>query len=385
MKTESQGQFATRYHAALQSYLEKKPAAARSSRSAQLLGRDALSLGLDTLDLARVHDQSLHALVSSQPLANGRNGNGRLTQAGTFLIEALTPVEKTHRAAQTTASKVNMLRDSARERTVKLRAAEKQSRIEVALRKATERMLIKESQRCNQLVNESMEMASQLRHLARQVLSAQEEERKEISRELHDQVAQILAGINVRLAALSESAGKSSRSLQQSIARTQRLVEKSVIVVHRYARDLRPSMLDDLGLIPALRSYIKELTGRKKLNVILQAAHQVEKLDNASRTALFRVIQEALTNVIRHARANTVKITIEEVNGSIRTEIFDDGRSFSPDRLSASKARKQLGIISMRERVEMVGGTFTILPEPGKGTLVRAVVPLTGKKPDAKA
>lgn len=383
MKPETQRQFATRYHAALQLHLKKKPSAAQYSRSARSLGRDALSLGLTGLELTRVHDRSLNALVSSQPLETGTAGNGPVTRADAFLVDALTPVERTHRVARKTADKVKELQTLARAQAVRLRAVEKQSRTELDRRKATEKTLAKESLRCDQLVRASQEMENQLRHLARQVLSAQEEERKEISRELHDQVAQILAGINVRLAALSESAGKSSRSLQQSIARTQRLVEESVVVVHRYARDLRPSMLDDLGLIPALRSYIKELTGRKKLDVILKASPQAEELSNTRRTALFRVIQEAMTNVIRHARAKKVTVTIQKVNGSIRLEIFDDGRSFSLDRLLASNARNRLGLLGMRERIEMVGGTFAILPEPGKGTLVRAMIPLTSEQTGA--
>ena len=105
-------------------------------------------------------------------------------------------------------------------------------------------------------------MQEQLRLLSRQLLSAQEEERKRISRELHDVIAQTLTGINVRLATLKKEATLNTKGLERNIARTQRLVEKSVDIVHRFARELRPTVLDDLGLIPALHSFMKNFTRR---------------------------------------------------------------------------------------------------------------------------
>ena len=132
------------------------------------------------------------------------------------------------------------------------------------------------------LLEKSERLQEQLRRLSRQVLSAQEEERKEISRELHDVIAQTLTGINVRLAALKKEASLNTSGLDRNIARTQRLVEKSVDIVHRFARELRPAVLDDLGLIPALQSFMKNFGARTGLFAQLTAFAAVENLDPPS-------------------------------------------------------------------------------------------------------
>ncbi|MDP2137445.1 MAG: chemotaxis protein CheB, partial [Candidatus Didemnitutus sp.] len=158
------------------------------------------------------------------------------------------------------------------------------------------------------LFRESQVMQKRLRQLAHQILTAQEEERKSISRELHDEVVQTLVGINVELAALGRESSGGKRTLPGKIARAQRLVEKSVQEVHRFARNLRPAVLDDLGLIPALHAFSKSLAARKKFHIRLTAFRGVEQLGAAERTMFFRVAQEALNNVARHARASLVKV-----------------------------------------------------------------------------
>ena len=140
---------------------------------------------------------------------------------------------------------------------------------EIARRKTVEESLQKSEQHQSRLLEQSHHMQEQLRHLSHQILHAQEEERKRISRELHDDIAQTLVGINVHLAALTREAGDNPRDLQRKIARTQRLVEKSVDMVHQFARELRPAVLDDLGLIPALHSFMKEFTKRTGIHIHL--------------------------------------------------------------------------------------------------------------------
>jgi two-component system sensor histidine kinase DegS len=378
-------QFAKRYHAALRLNLRQRPSGRLPPRSAGSLGRAAVSLGLDPLDLARVHDRAVAARASPRPLTNGRNGNGPLPQAGVFFLEALTPIEQTHQAAQTAASHAQRLDGVLRERTTALVATRRQMRREIARRKIGERQLVQGAQHYSQLLAQSRRLQDQSRRLAHQILSAQEEERKEISRELHDEVAQILAGINVQLAALKEAAAINSRSLRQRIAQTQRLVEQSVEVVHRYARELRPALLDDLGLSPALRSYIKNLPGRKGLRIRFTAFSGVEVLNNTRRTVLYRVAQEALTNVARHAHARLVTVRIHQIPDAVRLEVHDDGKSFPVDRILASNTSKRLGLLGMRERVEMVGGDFAIESAPGKGTTVRAEIPFRGNHPGANS
>ncbi|HEX2101940.1 MAG TPA: ATP-binding protein, partial [Candidatus Synoicihabitans sp.] len=146
-------------------------------------------------------------------------------------------------------------------------------------------------------------------------------------------------------------------------------------VVHRYARQLRPAMLDDLGLIPAVRSFIKDLPRRQGLRVRFSASSEVEKLDNTRRTVLYRVTQEALTNVIRHARASVVTVRIQQTADTVRLHVHDDGKSFEPARVLASAGHRRLGLLGMRERLEMVGGRLVIESSPETGTSVCADVP----------
>jgi PAS domain S-box-containing protein len=265
-------------------------------------------------------------------------------------------------------------------RATALATANQEARREIARRRVTEAALRKNEKIQRGLVAESRELHAQLRRLTRQILLAQEEERKAISRELHDEVAQTLAGINVHLAVLNESPSLDRRSLRRRVAQTQRLVERSVKIVHRYARKLRPVMLDDLGLIPALRSYIKDMPGGRRMRVNFTADTGVEALDSARRTVLFRVAQEALTNVARHAHAQLATVRVRRMGDTVRLEVHDDGKSFAAARLLASKASKRLGLLGMRERVDMVGGTLAIKSAPGKGTTVRAEIPLRGTR-----
>jgi signal transduction histidine kinase len=193
---------------------------------------------------------------------------------------------------------------------------------------------------------------------------------------LHDVIAQTLTGINVRLAALKKEAAVNTKGLDRNIARTQRLVEKSVDIVHRFARELRPAVLDDLGLIPALHSFMKSFGARTGLLAQLTAFAAVEDMDAAKRTVLYRVAQEALTNVARHAKAGRVEVNIQKRDSAACMEIKDDGKSFEVERRLHGKGSKRLGLLGMRERVEMVGGTFRVESAPGKGTTVRVEIPL---------
>jgi signal transduction histidine kinase len=149
-----------------------------------------------------------------------------------------------------------------------------------------------------------------------------------------------------------------------------------VDIVHRFARELRPAVLDDLGLIPALHSFMKNFGARTGLLAHLTAFAAVENLDAAKRTVLYRVAQEALTNVARHAKASRVDVNIHQQNSAAFMEIKDDGKSFEVERRLHGKGSKRLGLLGMRERVEMVGGTFCIESSPGQGTIVRVEIPL---------
>jgi PAS domain S-box-containing protein len=266
--------------------------------------------------------------------------------------------------------------EEAQRRVEALAAANQEADREIAQRRAVEATLRESEQAQRELLAESRQLHAQLRHLTHQILLSQEEERKQISRQLHDEIAQILAGVKVQLTALTQVALVRPGKFRKRLARTRRLIGQSIEVVHRFARGLRPALLDDLGLIPALRSLVKEMSGRKGLRIQLTAVTGVEALDPLRRTVLFRVAQEALTNVARHAHARRVTVRIQKSANVIRLEICDDGKSFSADRAFAAKHGGHLGLLGMRERVEMVGGRFTIASAPGKGTTVTAEIPL---------
>ena len=246
---------------------------------------------------------------------------------------------------------------------------------EIVRRQTVEEALHKTEQEQSRLLKQSHLQQEQLRDLSRQILHAQEEERKRISRELHDVITQTLVGINVHLAALSQGAAGNPASLQQKIARTQRLVEKSVGIVHQFARELRPTVLDDLGLIPALQAYLKGFMEDTGVRTSLKAFAGIEKSPGTLLTLLYRVAQEALTNVARHAKASQVEVSILNLEGVVCMEIKDNGQGFELDATSGAKKNKRLGLLGMKERVEMAGGTFRVESAPGKSTTVRVEIP----------
>jgi len=266
------------------------------------------------------------------------------------------------------AHHATQLEDMVATRTAQLTATNR--RLETAIRFAQ-----KSKNEFRALFLESQEMGKRLRLLTHQILTAQEEERKKISRELHDVVVQTLVGINVELSALVHGNSPGVRHLKDKIARTQRLVESSVDAVHSFARELRPAVLDDLGLIPALHAFCRSLAERKKLKIKLTAFGGVEAMQGDHRTVLFRVAQEALGNVARHARATRAELIITRIAGAIRMEVHDNGQSFRVAKVLGAKNPKRLGLVGMKERVEMVGGTFTIVSKPGTGTTVCAEIP----------
>ena len=268
-----------------------------------------------------------------------------------------------------------------RNQALELKLLKKKLAREIVRRTKAEDALKASKLHYGDLLAQTLLANAQKKLLARQVILAQEEERRQISRTLHDEVSQILTGINVRLVGLTQTNWSDSQNFKSKIASTRKMVENSVKIVHRFARELRPVLLDELGLIPALHAFMKTLTRQTGLHIRFTAFAEVEKLSNTRRTALFRVVQSALNNVARHAEATNVIVKIEKKPGGLGLEIQDDGKSFQVDRVLLSKRFKRLGLLSMRERVEMFGGTLNVESAPGKGTLVSATMPF-GKSKD---
>jgi signal transduction histidine kinase len=362
-----------RYQAALRKHLKQGSPA--SSGPAQELGRQAMATGLETLDVARIHEQALITLVL--PGYSARTRDVMVRRAGAFFAEAITPIEKTHRTAQEANGRLTQMIEKLHRRSADLDDSNRQLKQEIAQRKTVEESLRNSERHYSQLLDQSHHLQEQLRLLSRQLLLAQEEERKRISRELHDEIAQTLTGINVRLAALKTEATLNTKGLQGKISSTQRMVEKSVDIVHRFARELRPMVLDDLGVIPALHSFMKGFTKRTGIHIRFTTftSRRIEQLDTVTRTVLYRVAQEALTNVGRHAHASRADVSLQKLPRAIRLTIQDDGKSFQVERVLHAKGNKRLGLLGMRERVEMVGGSLRVESAPGQGTTIRAEIP----------
>ncbi len=368
--------FSNQYRAGLRGYLRGNA----DLEPARALGRQAVALRLEMLEVARIHEHSLGAEIDDAELSGPGPGvkprAGLIKRAGSFFAEVILPIEGKHRGAREDAVRLNDLIQTLSKRTMELAVSNQELKKEIERRAEIEAALKKSERHYAELLAESGLLQEQLRYLSREILSAQEEERKRISRELHDRIAASLTGINLELAALRNEAAGYNQALKRRIARTQRLVQNSVEVIHAYARDLRPTVLDDLGLIPALHSFTKNFFKLTGIRVRLNVFAAVEELDNSKRTVLYRVTQEALTNVGKHAGASEVEVNIGKLGDAVALSIQDNGRSFQVERLLCSHENKRLGLLGMRERVEMVGGSFRVQSARGQGTTVHASIPI---------
>jgi PAS domain S-box-containing protein len=236
---------------------------------------------------------------------------------------------------------------------------------DITLRKQTELELA-------QLLEAVSEQREQLRTVTRQLAEAQEVERKALARELHDQVGQKLTALNLNLNTLRTRLGGAltttepvSVVLEQSL----KLVEETTERVQNLMVDLRPPMLDNYGLLAALQWYGAEVAAQANFEVVVQGEEPEPRLAAPVEHTLFRITQEALTNVVKHAQATQVTITLAEDNGTVRLIIADDGQGFGPSRPKPGE-RPGWGLLTMAERAEAVGGQCQIKSRPGQGTQV---------------
>ena len=215
----------------------------------------------------------------------------------------------------------------------------------------------------------------ELRSLSSQLVHAQEQERRAISRELHDEVGQTLTGLGIELANLEHLRDGPPSEYRSHLADAKRLTEETLRTVRNIAMGLRPSMLDDSGIVPAVRWQASELSKRTGTPVELQIEGDFDGLGDEGRTCLYRVVQEALTNCARHAQATTIQITMECRNGSsVCLSIRDDGIGFD-----AGRSRTGLGLVGIEERVKKLGGSLAVSSWPNRGTLLSVEIPLANR------
>jgi signal transduction histidine kinase len=211
-----------------------------------------------------------------------------------------------------------------------------------------------------------------LRRLSRRLVQAQETERKSLSRELHDEVGQTLTALGMELANIEDVNSSNPELFQQRVEDAKRLNAEAMRAIRGLAMGLRPSMLDDLGLEPALQWQGREFSRHTGVPANVDVSGNIDDLDDAQRTCIYRVVQEALTNCARHAQAKHVNVNVRQNANELEVIVADDGVGFDPLKPSQSG----LGLIGMNERVQPIGGQLRVTSKAGGGTTVRLTVPL---------
>ncbi len=247
---------------------------------------------------------------------------------------------------------------------------------DITERKRTEATVAQSEEHYRDLFHQAFQMQNNLRRMSDRVLKIQEHERARISRDLHDEVGQALTAINMNLAILRNAMVGCAPEVEHRISDTQTLIENTMVTIHNFSRELRPAMLDDLGLLPALRNYVKIFTQRTQIQVQLtvDGPQYVEELDSDRKTVIYRIVQEGLNNVVKHANATRVDVAVRGLPENVHLEVADNGQGF---RLGerADSAPQQLGLLGLAERARLVGGDFVVASMPQRGTILRATVP----------
>jgi two-component system sensor histidine kinase UhpB len=249
----------------------------------------------------------------------------------------------------------------------------------VPLSPVADRELDRLSRTFNAMLDASAADHQRLRDVAARALGAAEEERKRIARELHDETAQRLAALLIRLRILRTSADAGAMDAGLETLRAE--IGEALEGVRRYARGLRPPALDELGLVPAIESHVRSLSEATGLAIDAAADPEVDGLlPPEGELAVYRIVQEALSNVVRHSGARRVAVRVGREPGLVVVTVRDDGRGFSP-RDVMSEDGGGLGLFGMQERAGYLGGRVEVTSRPGAGTRVRAEIPATGGRP----
>ncbi|MEO8596479.1 MAG: sensor histidine kinase [Candidatus Solibacter sp.] len=215
------------------------------------------------------------------------------------------------------------------------------------------------------------QQASELRKLSHSLTKAQEEERRSLSRELHDQVGQMLTALSMELGNVEELRHTHGEGFAQHLKEAKELNQETLRTVRNISSGLRPSVLDELGLAPALQWQAREFTRRSRIPVDLQLDGKLD-LPDEHRTCIYRVVQEALTNVARHAGAKSIRVTLHGGCDTLSLSVEDDGSGFDVQRVRD----RGLGLLNIEERVRELGGRVQFLSAPSRGTLLRCEIPL---------
>jgi len=230
----------------------------------------------------------------------------------------------------------------------------------------------------NQLENAEEERSAGLKRFASSMQRAQEEERARLSRELHDDLCQRLTGMKFRVEVLEDETDPDDRKIGKQLREVRDELDRSIAEVRRISSNLRPSVLDDFGLVTALRLLVKEFEKRQGIAVTMECGDDVPvELDGDTEIALYRIAQEALANVAKHAHATNVALRLSYPGRLLQLSIQDNGKGIVRDDAALKReAGHGLGLLGMRERTELLGGVFEIDTGEGKGTAVTVKIPV---------
>ena len=227
----------------------------------------------------------------------------------------------------------------------------------------------------NAMLEAQEEGRAELAALSSRALDAQEEERRRIARELHDETAQELTALLVRIRLAAD--GSREPATRERLAELRGTAARVLDGVRRLARELRPTILDDLGLVEAVRAHAHDLSTRGLVRITVDATGCDDRMDPTRELVLYRVIQEALSNAVKHAEARSIEVSLSRNGATIVATVSDNGRGFDPATVVVPSPTGQgLGLLGMRERLTLVGGKLELDARPGSGTTVRASVPL---------
>lgn len=235
-------------------------------------------------------------------------------------------------------------------------------------------------------LKESQQREALRGELFRRVVAAQESERQRIARDLHDETGQALTAIGLGLRGLESRVSRDPQQAALTLQELQTLTADSLKELQHLMADLRPSHLDDLGLPAALRWYAAKIEERGALKVGVEISGSEQPIAEPAKIAMFRIVQEALNNVIRHAEARSVSISLQFADLGVRVNIRDDGRGFDLAQLrhTQASARPPLGLAGMQERAALLGGAVTVRSSPGEGTVIEAFVPYRDQGEDPR-
>ena len=330
------------------------------------LGYAAMRRGMGIFDLVRLHEDSWPLM--SAPGVTSHEVTQRFHAAREFLLDALSPFDAALRRLPATQARLGDLELALARRGQELAdLVPRQFELEAALRCAKARTL-KQCQEVRTL------KAAVLTH-PEKLVQVHEAERKRVSRELHDDIGQLLVALSVNLATFKKEA-EESNVLQSQLEAAQALVAQSMESVHRICRNLRSEALDRLGLHEAVADYVRTFAERAGVEGLVQAKEDLTGLGAEQEVVLYRIAQESITNVVKHAHATRLEVRFHRLPQDVCMEVADNGHAFNVEDTLEEKCGMRLGLLGMRERVQLMRGDFSVESVIGRGTTVRVRLPL---------